>query len=117
MPRKNKKALINKLVELGKNEALISDLPMADLEAMMVDAEPTKVPDAVKTDTGVLDDTDPKWSDFVMSQLTEKECKDGMPTCDGLRRIFKKLVGKITSVDIDVLKSPTISSSASKIKT
>jgi hypothetical protein len=116
MPRKSKKALIKKLVELGKAEVLISDLPIPDLEDMLAEAEPTKVPEELKTESGVIDDTDPKWSDFVMSQLTERECKDGMPTCDGLRRIFKKLVGKITSVDVEVLKSPTISDRTATVR-
>ena len=118
MPRKSKKPLIKRLVQLGKSESLISDLEISDLEAMIFEAENVSPAVEVISQDGLkkIDETDPEWSDYVISQLTDKECKDGMPTCDGLRRIFKKLIGRITSVDIDVLKSPTISDRTATVR-
>lgn len=59
------------------------------------------------TPVGGIDDTDPAWSDYVMTHFVSNELKEGMPTCDGLRRVFKKLVGEITDRYIDVIKAPT----------
>ena len=60
MAKKSKKTLVKKLVELGKSEVLISDLSIEDLELMLAEAEPTKVPDEINTEFGIIDDTDPK---------------------------------------------------------
>lgn len=54
-----------------------------------------------------MSDTDEGWSDWVMSHFSEKEKKEDMPTCDGLRRVFKKIIGDIISSQIQVVKSPT----------
>lgn len=49
----------------------------------------------------------PKWSDFVMEQFVENtELINGMPTCDGLRRVFQNLIGPIINTDITVIKAP-----------
>lgn len=60
----------------------------------------------VKSTEGILE-TDDGWSDYVMSQFAEKELKQEMPTCDGLRRVFKKLIGDIISSEMSVIKAPT----------
>lgn len=118
MARKSKKPLVKKLVELGHMESIISDLSIPALEEMLVDATTVSPAVEIMSNDGSkkIDETDPEWSDYVISQLTDKECKDGMPTCDGLRRIFKKLIGRITSVDIDVVKCPTISDRTATVR-
>jgi hypothetical protein len=52
--------------------------------------------------------TDPRWTDYVISHFANSELRDGMPTCDGLRRVFRLLVGDIMSVNMQVIKAPTI---------
>jgi hypothetical protein len=118
MPRKSKKSLVKRLVDLGKDAVLISDLDIETLEQMIAEAESVSPAIQITSADGSkkIDETDPEWSDYVISQLTDKECKDGMPTCDGLRRIFKKLIGRIVSVDIDVLKSPTMSDRTATVR-
>lgn len=85
---------IKKIEETKKNQPIIAEVP--EITNINIPNKP-------------INDTDPGWSDFVISQLTDKECKDGMPTCDGLRRIFKKLVGRTQRVSINVVKPPTSS--------
>ena len=31
---------------------------------------------------------DPEWNDYILGQLTEQEKENGLPRCDGLRRVF-----------------------------
>ena len=54
--------------------------------------------------------TDPGWTEYVMSQLVEgvEVTKEGIPTCDGLRRIFTKLIGPIYSSICDIIKTPNL---------
>ena len=54
------------------------------------------------------DMTDPGWTDYVMTHFSNSELRDGMPTCDGLRRVFRLLVGKIVSVEMRVIKAPNL---------
>ncbi len=46
--------------------------------------------------------TDPEWTDYVLSQLTDKEQENGNPRTDGLRRVAEKLLGPINSETIVV---------------
>lgn len=52
-------------------------------------------------------DTDKDWSDYVMTFFAENELKQNMPTCDGLRRVFKLLIGDIIHSEMSIIKSPT----------
>ena len=123
-PRTSKRTkMIDLLVNSGKIERELNELSDFKLKKMLSSAqnEPAlftksdtvsaveQTPEITDIDIPVkpLCDTDPGWSDYVISQLTDKECKDGMPTCDGLRRIFKKLVGRTQRVGINITKSPT----------
>jgi len=55
------------------------------------------------TDTSVkdfIDDgsplpTDPSWNDYVLGHFEENEMFDGMPLCNGLRRVAELLIGRI----------------------
>jgi hypothetical protein len=67
-------------------------------------------------DAGTPSEHDPEWSNFVMSNFAEDELREGMPTCDGLRRVFKKLIGDILSCEMTVVKSPTSSDQTSTVK-
>ena len=50
--------------------------------------------------------TDPEWSDYVLSHLTEDEKYDGHPKTDGVRRLVEKFIGPITNVDTRVVQCP-----------
>lgn len=50
--------------------------------------------------------TDPLWTAYVMQQFCEDEIFDGKPTCDGLRRVFEKLIGPIISSSGEVISAP-----------
>jgi len=56
---------------------------------------------------GKPNENSPLWSDWVMSLFSEHEKREDMPTCDGLRRVFKLLIGDVTETYIDVVKAPT----------
>lgn len=56
--------------------------------------------------------TDPKWHDYIMSQFTPEELKDGKyPSCDGLRRMFELNIGKITRARSTVIQAADIRNS------
>lgn len=71
----------------------------ANIQSSKIDISPQDLPPVKETDVG--------WSDWVMSNFSEKELREGMPTCDGLRRVFKKLIGEIVGCEIYVVKPPT----------
>jgi hypothetical protein len=56
---------------------------------------------------GRPDENSKEWSTWIMSLFGEDEKREDMPTCDGLRRVFKLVVGDITETYIDVVKAPT----------
>src|SRR5688500_6009345 len=49
--------------------------------------------------------TNPEWSDYVLSQLTDNEKDNGSPRVDGLRRIATKLLGPFSS-HTEVVQAP-----------
>ena len=49
---------------------------------------------------------DPKWSDYVVSQLTDDEMIEGAPKTDGLLRLVEQLIGTILSIDSHVVQAP-----------
>jgi hypothetical protein len=51
--------------------------------------------------------TDPSWSDYVLTHFTEEELVEGYPTVDGLRRVGKKLLGKVVKSASKVIQYPT----------
>lgn len=51
--------------------------------------------------------SDEEWTDFVLSKLRKNEkVEDKYPTCDGLRRLFKELVGPIIEAHAKVIEAP-----------
>lgn len=52
--------------------------------------------------------TDPNWTEYILSLMTEDEKPKGHPTCDGLRRIFQKVFGDIYSCEMKIIQSPDI---------
>lgn len=51
--------------------------------------------------------TDPDWTEYVISLLTEKEKTKGYPTVNGLRRVTQIVKGAIVHITTDVLQCPT----------
>jgi len=89
-----------------------SDMLLDDIKGKKVSELKELYSEVIKNTNPIvagISETDPGWSDYVMSNFSENELKDGMPTCDGLRRVFKKLVGQIISCYMDVIKAPTLS--------
>jgi hypothetical protein len=98
--------IINQL--LLKNADLnaedLGKLKVKELEKMLNNSSNQEVLE----DKGITKtETDKDWSDYVMTFFTEDELKQNMPTCDGLRRVFKLLVGDIVTSEMGVLKAPT----------
>ena len=52
---------------------------------------------------------EPEWTDYVKSLLTKNELVEDAPTCDGLRRVFKLIIGDIISTEVKVDQVPVIS--------
>lgn len=50
---------------------------------------------------------DPKWSDYVLSQLAEDEKQGDYPKTDGLRRLVNLLIGPIIRTDVEVVNCPS----------
>lgn len=50
--------------------------------------------------------TDPSWTDYVLSQLTDKEKDNDYPKADGLRRLVESLISPITNIETTVIQPP-----------
>lgn len=100
-----KQELIQKIIDLGTNLTLeeLSSLKLKELKEMISSSLESN--DAVSAEG--KNDTDQDWSDYVMTFFTENELKQNMPTCDGLRRVFKLLIGDIVHSEMTIVKSPT----------
>jgi hypothetical protein len=55
----------------------------------------------------LLDDTDPAWSDYVMSLFVANELKDGKPRVHGLRRVGKLVLGDTYGVTAEIVDTPS----------
>ena len=75
---------------------------------IMVNGERPLAEKIDKNQEGVPQMHDPEWTEYVMSHFVSDELRDGMPTCDGLRRVFRKIVGTILACDMNVIKPPTM---------
>lgn len=81
------------------------DLDNLDLDAdfsMVNDNPSTKVEICNNNPEGWRSMGDPDWSDFVLSQLTKDELRDGNPTFDGLQRMAAKLFGTMNILPLKV---------------
>ncbi len=73
-------------------------------------AKKTVEKDKVVEETKILEKPDwlsPQWSDYVMQQFADNELINAKPTCDGLRRVFQKLVGPILSLNVHIPHCPS----------
>lgn len=52
--------------------------------------------------------SDPAWTDYVLSRLTDDEMFDGNPKTSGLRRIAVELLGSIVENSTHVIQVPTL---------
>lgn len=99
-----KQELIESLIK--NNVASLEELNGKKLsELKQLHSNIITIPQEVNSDS--ISDTDEGWSDWVMSHFTDNEKREDMPTCDGLRRVFRKIVGDIVSSQIQVIKAPT----------
>lgn len=101
-----------------KKQELINSILLVRSDLFEEDLEKLKIKDLKEINAknlesstfiqeNVKNDTDKDWSDYVMTFFTEDELKQNMPTCDGLRRVFKLLVGDIINSEMTIIKSPT----------
>jgi hypothetical protein len=51
--------------------------------------------------------TDPEWSDYVISRLTENEMFEGSPKVSGLRRVTELLMGDIMKSETLIMQCPS----------
>lgn len=50
--------------------------------------------------------TDPEWTEYVLSFLSDKEKDKDYPKADGLRRLVEKFVGQIIGIETTVIQPP-----------
>lgn len=103
-----KAEIINQIEEMsGEKEPDLKKLKKAELQEILDSRKSHEETDDEHIEV-VPQITDHDWTDHVMSLFHEKELKDGMPTCDALRRVFRIAIGEITQVAMDVVKAPTL---------
>jgi hypothetical protein len=93
--------LLEKEAEALANETL-QDMGEAGEPPLVGEVEePVPVPEVVP------EFQSPEWHEYLMRQFYEEELNsEGHPTCDGLRRLVQKLIGKITFAGIADFASP-----------
>ncbi len=64
-------------------------------------------PPEIDVDESLIERSDPKWHDYVMSLFTKEEIIKGNPITDGLRRVAD-LLFNISSITTQVLQCPTL---------
>ena len=89
---KGKAKLVEAVLEL--NEEDLVDLSQAKFEDVEIEISSE---DDGPTDVPRPGYTSPEWSDYVLTQFSENELRDGHPTVVGLRRVASKLLGPIIS--------------------
>ena len=84
-------------VEKGMPENQAQTTKKADLKSFLDSFEQPPKSDVVITDN-IPNKSSPKWTEYVLSLLTDKEkIEDRFPTCDGLRRVFDIVGGRVKS--------------------
>jgi hypothetical protein len=110
MANKKKAELIKEAVDAGHRESMVIKLKKAEIEQLLIDRpdgqEPIEKPE----------ENTPEWSPYIFSLFEDSELIEEMPTCDGLRRVFKLVIGEIVSVDMDVIKAPTLQDPSATVK-
>ena len=77
---------------------------VTDEEEAGVDFEPEIEEDNIER---IPSPTDKEWSDYVLSQFSEDEKYNGLPTIDGLRRVATLLIGDIVRQDTQIVQCPS----------
>mgnify|MGYP001213427509 CR=1 FL=1 len=99
------------LSEQSINSA-ITEIDNSQVVTTIIEGEPLQEVSNTLSNSTVDDTTpqisDPNWTEYVIGLLSEDEKINNNPTCDGLRRVFEILVGKIESCDMEVLQVPVI---------
>ena len=110
MPYKNKKTLIEEAVAAGHNADDLKKLKRNDLCDLLsnedFNSESIERPAKYSVE----------WSGYILSLFESDELVEEMPTCDGLRRIFRLVIGNITSVDMGVIKTPNIQDPSATVR-
>ena len=93
-----------------KNKSELKDIldELVAQSKVLVNGETPLVQKIEETDESIPEMYDPEWTEYVMSHFVSDELKDGMPTCDGLRRVFRKIIGHILSCEMVVIKAPSM---------
>ncbi len=89
------------LLDKAKPEIVL--VPNADLNADLSSEE--SKPEVLNDAPARYSD---EWSDWLLGQLQDKEKVNDRPTCDGLRRLFNKFVGRILNLGVDVIQAPDV---------
>jgi len=100
--------MVNELLERGFSPSELENLKRDGLVNLLKNGRDALQSNADEEEENVPSMTDQGWTDYVMTHFSSGELKDGMPTCDGLRRVFRLLVGKIINVDMRVIKAPSM---------
>jgi hypothetical protein len=112
MSYKKKSLIIDELVELGYDRDEIKKGTRSQLMQLKKDHFGEDPVENQENQNDEMDSSkpsmsDPEWTDYVLGHFVDSELKDGMPTCDGLRRVFRLLIGRISTVQMTVIKPPT----------
>lgn len=67
-------------------------------------------------ETKPLSKSDPKWTEYIMKQFTGDELFDGLPSRDGLCRVFEQEIGEIVTTNVNVVKPPTATDPSATVK-
>lgn len=95
------------VINSDHEEEKLKSKKISELKDIKNQIDMTQKLNAVNADQNRPEESSEEWSDWVMTLFSDKEKREEMPTCDGLRRVFKKVIGDIVSCDITVVKSPT----------
>lgn len=101
----------NALGNMSKEELISFIKENMDDETAVAVATPTEqeqsVNEVITEEVEIVIDKDhPEWTQYVLSLLHLTEIVNGRPSVDGLRRIFRKLEGRIVDSQARVIQAP-----------
>lgn len=92
-----------RLMELGIKKEDLKSLRKPALEKLLKEMDATSGEEGKEVTS-----TDPEWTDTIMKLFVDSELVDGSPTCNGLRRVCEKVIGKIVCTESYVEQTPDI---------
>jgi hypothetical protein len=124
MAYKKKSELIEEAIAMGCSPEKAKSLKRDELCELITDTSCNEGEDKGENKEGEKNESEIRipemhsedWSEYILSLLGENELIEGMPTCDGLRRVFKVVIGDILGVDMNVLKAPTLQDPSATVK-